>query len=343
MADQEKTSPPSHSTPAETDIWSSYWRGPRLVCSLAGPGIGYPQALVDVWREFFGSLPSGTRLLDVATGNGAVAIMANDTAKSLKRHFEIHASDQADINPSIYLRGTEMSTDGIIFHARMPAEKTGFPAAHFDVITGQFALEYTDTAASVAEMGRILRPGGMARFILHMRDSGIYLQTKRQLADIHLAIDELQILQKAREMMRLAHAFEKSGSSDAALLSKAREAREAYMHAARTMDNTLPTVAYKELFIAILQMVAYHWEHRAESPLEQFISRMDEMQAEIALAERRHAAMCDHALDAVQIEELKANFVKGGFAAPSVDKLEITVNGVTGSIGWDLLTRRAGP
>ncbi|HEV2112483.1 MAG TPA: methyltransferase domain-containing protein [Gammaproteobacteria bacterium] len=343
MADQEKTSPPGHATPAETDIWSSYWRGPRLVCSLAGPGIGYPQALVDVWREFFGSLPSGARLLDVATGNGAVAIMANDTAKSLKRRFEIHASDQADINPSIHLRGTELSTDGIVFHARTPAERTGFPDAHFDVITGQFALEYTDIAASVAEMGRILRPGGLARFILHMRDSGIYLQTRRQLADIHLAIDELQILRKAREMMRLAYAFENSGNSDAALLSDARQAREAYMRAARVMDNTMPSVAYKELFIAILQMVAYHWEHRAESPFEQFTSRMDEMQAEIALAEKRHAAMCDHALDTVQIEELKVRFVKCGFAVPSVDKLEITMDGVTGCVGWDLLTRRAGP
>src|SRR5215469_1527731 len=47
----------------ETDIWSSYWRGPRLVCSLAGTGIGYPEALVEVWRRFFAEFPDGTRLL----------------------------------------------------------------------------------------------------------------------------------------------------------------------------------------------------------------------------------------------------------------------------------------
>src|SRR5690348_7220058 len=89
MTGQDKGGHTPDGAGMETDIWSSYWRGPRLVCSLAGTGIGYPEALVEVWQRFFAQFPEGTRLLDIATGNGAVAIIASDTARSLGRHFEV--------------------------------------------------------------------------------------------------------------------------------------------------------------------------------------------------------------------------------------------------------------
>ena len=324
----------------ETDIWSSYWRGPRLVCSLAGAGIGYPEALVEVWRKFFAEFPDGTRLLDIATGNGAVAIIASDTARALGRRFDVHGSDQADIDPAMHLRGTGFATEGIRFHPRTPAEHTGFPAGHFDVITGQFALEYTGMPASVAEAARILKPGGTARFILHMKGSEIYTQTERQLQDIHLAMTELGILRKARAMFAAAWAFDSAGGSDEQRLLEARRAQEAYLQAARILDERVPTAAYKELFVSILKVVAYQWEHRREQDPQEFAVRLDEMEREIALAEKRHAAMCEHALDAVQVEQLQGLLEASGFLRPSLATLKITMKGVEGSVGWDLLARR---
>jgi len=328
---------------AGPDIWSSYWHGPRLVCSLATESIGYPQALQDVWRRFFETLQGGTRLLDIATGNGAVAIIANEAARALGRHFDIHASDRADIDPVTHLRGTGLLTDGITFHPNTPAEATPFPDAHFDAVTGQFALEYTDMAATVREISRILKPGGQARFILHMRDSEIDLQTRQQLRDIHLALDELQILLKARRMLAAAYAFEQAGSQDQTLLLDAERARQEYIQAARVIDGAVPTSAYKELFIAILKMVAYHWEHRRESVLEQFAARVDEMEGEIRRAERRHAAMCEHALDETRMQELQACFERNGFRPPAVQILRITMGGKNGAVGWDMRTYLGGP
>lgn len=324
----------------ETDIWSSYWRGPRLVCSLAGTGIGYPEALVEVWRRFFAQFPEGTRLLDIATGNGAVAIIASDTARSLGRRFEVHGCDQADIDPAAHLRGTGFATEGIRFHPRTPAEHTGFPAAYFDVVTGQFALEYTGMPASVVEAARILKPGGTARFILHMKGSEIYTQTERQLQDIHLAMTELGVLQKARAMFAAAWASDSAGGSDEQRLVEARRAQEAYLQAARILDERVPTAAYKELFISILKVVAYQWEHRREQDPREFAARLDAMEREIALAEKRHAAMCEHALDATQVERLKALLEGSGFLPPALGTLKITMNGVEGGVGWDLQVRR---
>lgn len=340
MTGQDKGGDTPGDAGMETDIWSSYWRGPRLVCSLAGTGIGYPEALVEVWRRFFEEFPDGTRLLDIATGNGAVAIIASDTARARGRRFEVHGCDQADIDPAAHLRGTGFATEGIRFHPRTPAEHTGFPAAHFDVVTGQFALEYTGMETSVAEAARILKPGGTARFILHMKGSEIYTQTERQLKDIHLAMTELGVLQKARAMFAAAWAFDSAGGSDQQLLLEARRAQEAYLQVARILDGRVPTAAYKELFVSILKVMAYHWEHRREQNPQEFTARLDEMEREIALAEKRHAAMCEHALDAAQVERLKALLVDNGFLHPSLDTLKITMKGVEGSVGWDLRAHR---
>lgn len=280
--------------------------------------------------------------MDIATGNGAVAIIANEAARALGRHFEIHASDRADIDPVTHLRGTGLLTDGITFHANTPAEVTPFPDAHFDAITGQFALEYTDMAATVRELSRILKPNGQVRFILHMRESEIDLQTKQQIRDIHLALDELQLLNKARRMLTAAYAFEQASGEDQALLSGAEQARQDYIQAARVIDAAVPTSAYKELFIAILKMVAYHWEHRRGSALEQFTARVDEMEGEIRRAEKRHTAMCEHALDEAKMRWLQACFEQNGFRPPSAQILRITMGGKDGAVGWDMRTHLAG-
>ncbi|MGH8398789.1 MAG: hypothetical protein ACRETA_11180, partial [Gammaproteobacteria bacterium] len=68
----------------------------------------------------------GVRVLDIGTGNGAIAIIANDTARSLGRQLEIHASDQSDIDPVTYLRGTGLSVEGIIFIQKHLPNLPGF-------------------------------------------------------------------------------------------------------------------------------------------------------------------------------------------------------------------------
>jgi SAM-dependent methyltransferase len=324
------------------DIWSSYWHGPRLTCSLSGPGIGYIQPLVDTWKFFFKTVNDAACILDIATGNGAVAIIANDSAKIANRQFVIHAIDQADIDPAAYLHGTGLSVDGINFHPRTLAERTGFPDAYFDIVTGQYALEYTDIEATILEIARVLKPGGLARFVIHMRDSEIYNNTKLQLNDIDFVRNEHQLLNKARRMMITTHEFEMLGSADKRLFLEAKQARDVYLHAAKIVDRAVPNAAYKEIFIAILKMVAFHWENRKQSTLEQFILRSYEMDNEIANAEKRHAAMCDSAMDRKDVEKLLESFKRYGFDKSSMGKLKVRIGDHVGEVGWDVLVHLTG-
>lgn len=320
------------------DIWSSYWKGPRLSCVRSGHGIGYPKVLENLWRDYFSSLKDHSRLLDIGTGNGAVAIVANDLAHQLGRTYEIHAADQSDIDPSRHLRGTGLMFDDIVFHARTPAEKTGFPDAHFDVITGQYALEYTNKKATIKELSRLLKPGGHARFVLHQRDSQVYKQTQRQIHDLQFLRLDLQLLDKARAMMRMVYACESSNPLDGDSLEEMQQCKRNFFSAAKTLQEIAPKSAYREVFVDVLKILAHYWNTRQQHDLQTFLGRMDELEQELSVTEQRHQAMCDSALNADDIKRLSILFQANGFTDIINRTIETEDDGT--ALGWQLDARR---
>jgi demethylmenaquinone methyltransferase/2-methoxy-6-polyprenyl-1,4-benzoquinol methylase len=112
------------------------------------------------WRRFMVSrvsAPAGGRVLDVATGTGAVAIeVATWTLAS------IVGLDQSE--PMIR-RGVERvgraDLDDRIEFVLGKGEWLPFPDGTFDAVTFTYLLRYVDDPAStLAELARVLRPGG---------------------------------------------------------------------------------------------------------------------------------------------------------------------------------------
>ncbi len=139
--------------------------------------------------------------------------------------------------------------------------------------------------------------------------------------------------------MKAVNELESNHSINERLLVCAREARERYLEAVQTVDRSVPGATYKEIFVAILKMVAYHWNIRHQSTLVQFMERADDVESGIMMAKRRHEAMCDHALDITEMEIFRKQFEYIGFMHPLVCTLQITNSGVEGVIGWDLSTQ----
>lgn len=293
--------------------------------------------MVDVWNRFFCSLHDGARILDVGTGNGAIAIIANDSAKSRGCTFEIHASDQSDIDPGAYLGDSGLSLAGIHFHARTPTETLTFQNAYFDAVTGQFALEYADMPRAVGEISRVLKTNGVVHFLLHMRGSNIFDQTVLQLGDIDVLLDKMQLLQKARRMMIAVYALEAGNGPHEDVYIRAQAARAEYLESAKEADRQLPATTYKELFVSVLRVVAFYWDHRRAYDLGTFLARTEQMEDEIRMARKRHAAMCRHALDHAGIHALGELFEDCGFTPPRIEVLKMSLSGKpAASVGWEL-------
>lgn len=113
-----------------------------------------------VWKVFTietAGVKAGDRVLDVAGGTG-------DLAKSFARRVgETGQVWLTDINGSMLGVGRDRLTDaGLLLPAvQCDAEKLPFPSDYFDCVTVAFGLRnMTHKESALAEMRRVLRPGG---------------------------------------------------------------------------------------------------------------------------------------------------------------------------------------
>ena len=80
---------------AAQERWNRYWEhGFVTSCSGAFSG-NYEGTLKTVWERFVAECPPGSRVLDICTGNGAIAMIANQVGRSRDLNLEIHAIDSA--------------------------------------------------------------------------------------------------------------------------------------------------------------------------------------------------------------------------------------------------------
>jgi demethylmenaquinone methyltransferase/2-methoxy-6-polyprenyl-1,4-benzoquinol methylase len=98
----------------------------------------------------------GQRILDVATGTGLVAFAL------AARGAEVVGLDQSeDMLAGARARQARAGSAGQVSFVRGEAEQLPFPDDSFDALTFTYLLRYVDDPqATLAELARVLRPGG---------------------------------------------------------------------------------------------------------------------------------------------------------------------------------------
>lgn len=181
--------------------WERYYRSGALACWPGGAGGSYDLEVRESWAVFFAGLPEGARILDIGTGNGAVALIASETAQLLGRHFEIHGSDLASIDPRRDVPDGSVRMADIVFHPRVATESLPFESSSFDAVSGQYALEYAPIAAALGEIHRVLRTAGRAQFILHHENSQFVCNARESLVQAQLVLNETRVLGRLRRYL----------------------------------------------------------------------------------------------------------------------------------------------
>jgi ubiquinone/menaquinone biosynthesis C-methylase UbiE len=224
--------------------WESYYRGGALASCPLGLEPNYTREVRDLWVAFFSSLPDGARILDIGTGNGAIALIAVETAAALGRSYAVDGVDVAQIDPARYVKDGARLFKDVRFHAGVSAEALPFEPGSFDAVSGQYALEWTDCSRSLAETFRVLKSGGRAQFILHHRDSIIVENAAESLRHAAVVLDETKVFRLFRRYVEAERASPRSATKQwqeivAAgefLQRKARESRSS-MLLAMTLDS----------------------------------------------------------------------------------------------------------
>lgn len=178
--------------------WSRYWAaGP--VTSLPQDFAGnYDGELAKFWSAHFQGLDAPSRrVLDVCTGNGAVAMLA---ANALPQ-AEIVAVDAAGIDPQQALAGRPqlLALAGRVrFVANCPVEALDESFGQFDLISSQYGFEYCDWRLGAVCLRKLLKPGAKLVLVVHSPDSAMVERMSAEF-DEYQAVGRAGFCQRLRE------------------------------------------------------------------------------------------------------------------------------------------------
>ena len=168
--------------------WRHYWRENRLAACV--PDNPASAAAIEAhWAGFFAEFPTGTRALDIATGNGVLLVWGVRAARAAGRELTLTGVDLADIDPARFLPEHRDELAAARFIGRTAAESLPFADGSFDVVVSQYGLEYADLEPALSEAARVLAPGGQLHWLAHGSDSVVVAQGRAKLVDIDLLLD----------------------------------------------------------------------------------------------------------------------------------------------------------
>lgn len=166
--------------------------------------VNYDGEIREFWNRQFSTLTQNAHVVDLATGNGPVALLAAQFSAAHKMQFRISALDKAPIDPQKdipeqYHHVRRWLRD-IQFQGNAPSESTGLDSQCADLVTSSYGFEYGDQAASAIEAARILKPGGHIALIAHHASSVMVNEARENLEQLRL-FDKERILVCARKLV----------------------------------------------------------------------------------------------------------------------------------------------
>jgi len=189
----------SFATPPDfASDWSDYWSHGALTSLPQDFADNYDGEIADFWQARCRDLPDGARVLDLCSGNGAVALLVAGFAAKRGCRWHIDAVDAARLDADRLAAawpGLSSLLAAITFHGEQRAEAFAAEAASYDLVVSQYGAEYCQWEPLARQVAHLLKPGGRLAMINHAPDSAM-LATMRAEADDYDALDHSGALEE---------------------------------------------------------------------------------------------------------------------------------------------------
>ena len=283
-------------------IWNDYWHFDRLSSFEAVGETNYREDFAAGWRDFFDALPAGASILDLCTGNGAIAVMAAEAGRRMGKHFRIVGVDAADINPYLYVTKHRDELAAIEFRPATPIEDLPFPAASFDAVVSQFGIEYSDLPRSVAELARLVAPNGSARLVLHAAEGAVVERSRRAIEEIDFLLHEVDLAGKGQGCLRAMAQVERVMNRSAGALCAARESCAVLRHALQQTTQRIATAVDPAMLRNSVRMLDELYRRRGQYDLARAIGIVEGIRTEW----RNHRERLDSQVEAAVTRQERA-------------------------------------
>lgn len=227
------------------EAWSSYWATGGLHSCIGSLVDDRDGAIGRFWSGCFAGLCDGDRVLDLATGNGALPKLL---LESTRRDVRVDAVDLAEPRPAWLAGGT---TTALSFHPNVRMEALPFPDAAFDLVVSQFGLEYAQWPAALDEAARVCAERGRVAFVLHHADSVMVRMGRIEQAHQDFLLADGGLLAVAGDLLPHVARISAGAAPDMA----ANLARQAYNEAMRRVGERISGGGTPDLLVEAREQV----------------------------------------------------------------------------------------
>lgn len=283
---------------ARRQAWSNYWaRGPLHSC-IGSFDANYSGAIGRFWDQHIASMAPGDRVLDLATGNGALPLRIWERHGSAPG-LRVDAVDLAELAPPWYRLDTH---PGITFHSGVAMEDLPFADDSYDWILSQFGLEYARRPESLDECLRVLAPEGRLAFVMHHAESVLVSVGRGELASFERLLAPDGLLDAACGVCPWIAQARKGG--DLSGNADARRARERYNAAMSGLSASIAESPVPDTLIESRQWIhaLLSGAHGVDVAMQ--LRALEDHRDTLRASALRTAEMIEHALDAEQIEDI---------------------------------------
>ena len=279
--------------------WDRFWSYDRLSSFGTGAGAGnYGEPIAAGWRDFFTSLADGSRVLDLCTGNGAIAILAVEAGDRLK----VTGADLAAVRPAVFVSDRKEELAQIHFLAGTPAEQLPLDDAMADAVVSQYGIEYSDMDRSIPEAVRVLAPGGRLRFATHAAEGSVAADTRRAIEDADFLLDETDLVARARDCILAVLDVERGRESGPFAQTSAQQRYAAFREALAAVASRTATAADAAMLTSVHRALTDLFRDRQAHDQAALQSRLADLQTEVEAHRERERALLAAALSKAQMD-----------------------------------------
>lgn len=268
--------------------WDQYWRDGRLASCGGEGGTAYQAAITGGWREFFRTLPTGSCILDVCTGNGAIACVAEETAQERGISFNIEAFDGAVIAASETVGGM------IRFRSRVRAESLPYPDDSFNAVVSQYGFEYTHIEKSLPELARVALANCRLRLMIHAQEGIVVDHARRQLEEAERLLRSA-IFQTARGLAE---------QRESRTIEQTRTLKERYNESVRELERLAAGSYEPEMYSNICRVLTHALSIQPHVGTKLVLEKIEEVSETVRAHAQRLLAMTQAGFNRTEVKAL---------------------------------------